>query len=144
MAGRDADAKETIMAAAPGIPAVRPSSVPRRPPASSVPSQLLFRELNEQIAARLRDSAGEEDVQFVCECERRHCDRPVQLSLARYEQIRQFPTRFLTRPGHWRAEEDRVVAEEAGYVIVEKTGPTAQLAIRLDPRRPTHVAGNAV
>jgi hypothetical protein len=103
---------------------------------SKVPSQLLFREVNEQIALRLDRPPGcDLGFEAVCECDRRGCARSVQLSVAQYEAVRQFPTRFVMRPGHSNLEDERVVEAHETYVVVEKIGPSAQIAIRLDPRK---------
>jgi hypothetical protein len=102
-----------------------------------VPSQLLFREANEQILLR-RDPecpASHTVIEAICECERRSCLKALRLSRAEYETIRQFPTRFLLAPGHSSLSDERIVEQRPGYVVVEKTGVPAQLAIRLDPRR---------
>ena len=104
--------------------------------ATPVPSQLLFREVNEQISLRRSSfQPPHEQVEFVCECERRGCTQALLLSREEYEAVRQFPTRFVMKRGHPRTEVERVVAEYERYVVVEKTGPAARVAIRLDPRR---------
>jgi hypothetical protein len=107
-----------------------PTPSGRRDP---VPSQVLFRELNEEIAARGHGVVRELEV--VCECERRSCTGGVYLSAAEYEAVRRFPTRFIVRNGHAADEGERVVEEHPGYLVVEKVGRSAQVAIRLDPRR---------
>jgi hypothetical protein len=102
---------------------------------ASVPSQLLFREANEQIYLRRSSTAGSDgSVEIICECERRGCVRTLRLSPERYEAVRRFPTRFVMRPGHSTDEDERIVEQHGDFVVVEKTGPSAQIAIRLDPR----------
>ncbi len=94
--------------------------------------------MNEQIALRLDRASGLRPPEFeaVCECDRRSCARSVRLSVAQYEASRrQFPTRFLMKPGHSNLEDERVVEEHEAFVVVEKIGPSAQIAIRLDPRK---------
>lgn len=108
----------------------------RRKPPPSVPSELLFREVNEQILLRLDPRcAAQTMLSAICECERRSCLKTLRLSRGEYETIRRFPTRFLKAAGHASADDERVVEELAGYIVVEKTGLAAQIAIRLDPRR---------
>ncbi len=107
------------------------------PPARShsVPSQLLFREVNEQI--RRRRSATDDigaDIEIVCECHSTGCAKELRLPLERYESVRRFPTRFVMKSGH-TAEDERVVEDHGSFVIVEKTGRSAGVAIRLDPRK---------
>lgn len=103
--------------------------------AGGVPNQLLFRELNEQLLARRASAGGKVDV--VCECEHRGCSERISIALDRYEAIRRFPTRFVVAPGHWAGGDERVVEERDGFSVVEKTGPSARIAIRLDPRSRT-------
>jgi hypothetical protein len=116
----------------------RRSAVPSPPPRSiSVPSQLLSRELNEEIALK-RGSLGASDeyeIAVVCECECRNCAREFRIPLGRYEAVRRFPTRFVMKPGHTKATNERIVEDGSGFVVIEKIGPEAQVAIRLDPRR---------
>lgn len=104
--------------------------------ATPVPSQLLFREVNEQICLRRSPfHPPDEELELVCECERRGCTHALRLSREEYEAVRQFPTRFVMKRGHPKTEVERVVAENERYVVVEKTCPAARVAIRLDPRR---------
>jgi len=107
-----------------------PTPSARRDP---VPSQVLFRELNEEIAAR--DHGVAPELEVVCECERRSCTGGVHLSTVEYEAVRRFPTRFIVRSGHAADEGERVVEAHPHYLVVEKVGLSAQVAIRLDPRR---------
>ena len=119
------------------------AQVDRRRP-SSVPSQLLFREVNEQLFLRRDPSVTDDsEIEVVCECERRSCITGVRLSVKEYEAIRRFPTRFLMRLGHSSFEDERVVEDHDGFVVVEKTGPSAQVAIRLDPRKRRQEASRA-
>lgn len=118
-----------------------PAPTPLRKRREPVPSQLLFRELNEEIAQR-RPRRGEV-IEAVCECERRGCTRGVRLSAEEYEAIRRFPTRFLMRRGHACDDGERVVEAHEGYDVIEKTGPAALVAIRLDPRRQRLSSGEA-
>jgi hypothetical protein len=103
-------------------------------PADPARSQVLFRELNEQIR-RIADSFGvDEELELVCECEHGDCFARLSLSVDDYETIRRFPTRFVTRPEHV-GPDDRIVHETTLYVVIEKIGPSAETAILRDPRR---------
>lgn len=98
---------------------------------------MLTRAWNEQTyRAGLARGATSGELELICECEQQPCPRRVRLDVERYELVRQFPTRFVMRPGHEMADDERVVDEQRGYIVVEKTGPSALTAIRLDPRRP--------
>jgi hypothetical protein len=94
-------------------------------------SQLLFRELNEQI----RTIAGGGEVAVVCECVNDACFDRLVVPVDEYEAVRRFPTRFVVNEGHVADEVERVVDSHNGYVVVEKSGADAEHAIMLDPRR---------
>jgi len=94
-------------------------------------SQLLFRELNEQ----LRKIAGGGDVDVVCECVNGACLDRLVVARDEYEAVRRFPTRFLVKEGHVAHDVERAVGSHRGYVVVEKSGADAEHAIMLDPRR---------
>ncbi len=111
----------------PGLPA----HLRRR---NSVPNQLLFRELNEQLYLR-GGAHGFGAIELVCECDRRGCEERLRIARTDYDATRRFPTRFLVLPGHEALYDERVVEDHGGFVVVEKTGATAPMAIRLDPRR---------
>jgi hypothetical protein len=116
-------------------------SPPQRPGRQGdTADQLLVREVNEQTVLRLGDrrepgAPEPETVELICECQGRGCRGPLEVSLADYEAVRLFPTRFLIRRGHRVGVDEQVVAREPGFVVVEKTGHSARAAIRLDPRR---------
>jgi hypothetical protein len=57
----------------------------------------------------------------------------VALRLADYERIRSNSTWFFVKTGHNMVEIERVISEEAGYVIVEKLVAT-DFAQEVDPR----------
>ena len=104
--------------------------------ASSVPNQLLFRAFNEQLhLRRVSRESGHGEIEIVCECEHHTCTRRLSLTLDDYDAIRGFPTRFVMVPGHSTADDERIVERRAGFLVVEKTGRSARVAARLDPRR---------
>jgi hypothetical protein len=97
--------------------------------------QSLFREVNEQIVAMVEEPSDGRELELVCECSSPSCLATYQISVADYEAVRRFPTRFIVKPGHVSLDSERVVEEGLGFVVVEKRGPGALAAIRLDPRR---------
>ena len=96
--------------------------------------QSLFREVNERIGelADLRD-----EIEILCECGYEGCKERVVLTEERYEALRRIPTHFAVLPGHEIPAVERVVERHDGFVVVEKFGEGAIVAVRLDPRRPT-------
>lgn len=108
-----------------------------RAEADSVVHQTLRREVNEQIR-KLGPGFGvspPDTIDVVCECGYGGCTARVTISVADYEGVRRFPTRFLIKIGHEVSEFERVVDESTGYVVVEKVGPGGSYAVRVDPRR---------
>jgi hypothetical protein len=97
--------------------------------------QTLVRDVNERIE-RLNEEweLNGHDV-VLCECAHPNCLERIEIDAAAYERVRRFPTRFLVKPDHVAREGERVVERTRGYVVVEKLGPGATTAVRLDPRR---------
>lgn len=96
-----------------------------------------FRDANEAIRARASHlSSDMELVPFICECADLRCTKILRLTLDEYEAVRAHGRRFLMAPGHSDAagEHGRIVAEQASYVVFEKTGRAGELAGELDPR----------
>lgn len=97
-----------------------------------------MRDVNDQIVlGTLRSGPIEvgHALELLCECAARTCVEPLVLTLAEYEAVRRFPTRFAIGCGHAVGFDERVVCESPGHWVVEKHGPSAAAAIRLDPRR---------
>jgi hypothetical protein len=98
-------------------------------------NQSIFREVNERlegIAENFKEVA--ETAPFSCECADLGCIQMIDLSLNEYEAIRKEPNRFFVLPGHVYPEFERVVSENARYVLVAKHDEGGELAAELDPR----------
>jgi hypothetical protein len=96
-------------------------------------NEALFREANE----RLEDAAlaAPTDVaRFLCECSDASCDQSIPVPIEAYEAVRAVPTRFLVAPGHVDAAIEHVVETHDEYVVVQKHGASAVVAIESDPR----------
>ena len=79
----------------------------------------------------------EEDVvRVLCECVHPTCSAMIEMTVSQYEAVRRFPTRFFAKRGHQVAEEERVVAESDGYVVIEATGTVGVYSVNADPRSP--------
>ena len=98
-------------------------------------SQVLFRQLNEQIRSLAGIFGLETDFDLVCECVNGGCFDRLAISAEDYEAVRRFPTRFIVRRGHVTERVERLVEDSDGYVVVEKIGADAEDAILQDPRR---------
>ncbi|HWF26106.1 MAG TPA: hypothetical protein VG275_11695 [Solirubrobacteraceae bacterium] len=97
-------------------------------------NQARFRHVNEAISRGQWPGEGEQAVGFRCECAILGCNDVVELSLPDYERIRAHPRRFVVRPGHERAEIEKIVETRSGYLVVEKTEDAGEFAEATDPR----------
>jgi hypothetical protein len=103
---------------------------------TGVVHQALRREVNEHISA-LSASFGvtePETIDVFCECVRAQCAGLITMTVGEYELVRRFPTRFFVKVGHEVAEEERVVSESDGYVVIEARGREGVYAVSADPR----------
>jgi hypothetical protein len=97
--------------------------------------QALFREVNERIGELAETFDRDGELTILCECGSGQCDERIALRAEEYEKLRRIPTHFAVRPGHEIPDVERVVERRHGFVVVEKFGESAKVAIRLDPRR---------
>jgi hypothetical protein len=97
-------------------------------------NEAIFRDANERIeAVRNELSEFEGKTPFFCECGDAGCREIIRLELVEYEAVRANPAAFVLARGH--ADSDgRVVAEQDGYLIVEKEGAARRVAVETDPR----------
>ena len=102
-------------------------------------NEALFREVNErveEVAAGLVGH-GEGDsllIGFICECGLDDCTAPLEVTQGQYESVRRDPRRFVVLPGHEDTDAERVVERHGGYLVVEKLGEAAEIAVEHDPR----------
>jgi hypothetical protein len=97
--------------------------------------QALLREVNERIEQLNGSWESEGEDGILCECGHPGCMEKIEIAAAAYERVRRFPTHFLVKPGHAIAGSERMVEQTDGYLVVEKVGHAAEMAIQLDPRR---------
>ena len=69
-----------------------------------------------------------------CECGRSGCTAQVSVSATEYEDVRSEPTTFLVEPGHELPDAETVVRANDRFLVVDKHGMAAAIAIELDPR----------
>jgi hypothetical protein len=98
-------------------------------------NEALFRRVNERLE-EINESFAPltEHFEVVCECADASCAEQIELTLFQYEQVRREPTRFIVKPDHVLATDERVIEEHRDYVIVEKTGRAGERARQLDER----------
>jgi hypothetical protein len=99
--------------------------------------QALRRGVNERIISVNHDFhvAPPETMEVVCECVHPNCLAGIVMTVAEYDAVRRFPSRFFVKEGHEVAEGERVVTESAGYVVVENGRREGLHAVDADPRR---------
>lgn len=96
-----------------------------------------FRDRNEWICRENERFASDGGTfAIVCECGDAACEAPISLTIAEYEAVRAYATRFAVAHNHEDPESDVVVGEHAGFTVVEKVTAMARRIIReTDPRR---------
>jgi hypothetical protein len=99
-------------------------------------NEVLFRQVNERLKELGRNfSLVAETAEFVCECGDLTCAEQIRMTLAEYERVRAYPTRFVIKQGHEVVDVEGVVEEHEDYqVVAKRTGGPAGLAIREDER----------
>lgn len=98
-------------------------------------NEALFRRVNERVEEV--SNAFEsilDDADFFCECADVECMEKIRMKLTEYEELREVSTHFAVKPGHVLPDNERVIEERVGYVVVEKFGRAGERAIDLDPR----------
>jgi hypothetical protein len=97
--------------------------------------QSLHRSVNERIGEAADGLPMVDYVPALCECGSAECSGQIMLTAAEYERLRRIPTHFAVLRGHDIPEVERVIEENERFVVVEKFGESAVVAIKLDPRR---------
>ena len=95
-------------------------------------NEALFREVNERVADVAEGNEGVHD--YLCECANVDCTFRVTLTRSEYEAVRADPRQFVVLPHHFTPEVETLVAENASYWLVRKTGEAGEFAAKLDPR----------
>jgi hypothetical protein len=102
-------------------------------------SQAAFREVNERIEEVANgfgfgfDDDGCE--WLICECGNPGCVRPIALTRAEYERIRQHASRFVVALNHENPETESIVEENERFAVVESyAGASSRIARETDPR----------
>jgi hypothetical protein len=99
-------------------------------------NQSLYRSVNEKIEAlnEAFSNVADVDPEWICECKDEACIEQMRMTLGEYEAVRSRPNSFAVLPGHVDANVERVVEEADGYVVVEKIGLAAEVAVESYPR----------
>jgi hypothetical protein len=97
-------------------------------------NQSLFRAVNERL--KLVDQPFIEDAGtyvVACECADLDCIETLEIGREKYAEIRADARHFVVLEGHVYPDVERVVEECDGYVVVEKVGLAAAVAMAAEP-----------
>jgi hypothetical protein len=94
-------------------------------------NEALFREINERLQGLNTDYGTNE---WLCECADIECVSPIAMTDEAYEGVRAHGARFVLLSGHELSRIEHVVETHDGYVVVEKTGISGELAALRNPR----------
>jgi hypothetical protein len=93
-------------------------------------NQDLFRQVNKKVA---KFGEGEVDfMQLICECSDVGCHERISVTSEEFIEIRRDPTHFAVYPTHVNKQFEHVVASSDRYVVVEKVGEAADVAVTLE------------
>lgn len=84
--------------------------------------QVLFREINENIATLVGRWSETGYSLFVCECSRPGCAESLELTNDEFETVRADGAHFLVVPGHQLGGVERVVGGNGRFLVVERLG----------------------
>jgi hypothetical protein len=97
-------------------------------------NQSIFRAVNDKLVELNRAFVSAADTFVIaCECADVTCVRTLEIRPDAYQEVRSSPRRFAVLRGHVYADVEDIVSEADGYVVVEKTALTADVAEDLAP-----------
>jgi hypothetical protein len=101
-------------------------------------NQAMFRAVNEKMRELNETLSSVSDAYAIaCECADTGCVETLNIREADYLAVRSSPRQFVVLRGHIVPGVEKVVAENDGYVVVEKVGTAGEVAAQLadhDPR----------
>jgi hypothetical protein len=91
-------------------------------------NQSLFRAVNEKLR-ELNDTFAEvsETYAIACECADVGCVETLHIVMQQYVDVREHPSRFVVLKDHVFPEVERVIAQNNGYVVVEKNADVSHI-----------------
>jgi metal-responsive CopG/Arc/MetJ family transcriptional regulator len=95
-------------------------------------SEILFRAVNERVEEfndRLNGTSDELAMIFVCECGNTDCNAQITMARTEYEALRANPLHFAVLPGHEDTRIARVEEQHQGFLVADKKGEAAEMAI---------------
>jgi hypothetical protein len=91
-------------------------------------NQTLFRAVNEKVR-ELNDAFSDvtETYAIACECADVSCVGTLEIAMEEYVGVREHASRFIVLKDHVFPEVERVVAQNDGYVVVEKNDDLSEI-----------------
>jgi len=88
-------------------------------------------QLRTELARRTNDELNDSSVfsEFVCECSLETCTALISLSREEYAKIRSHSGWLIVLYDHWSPPSERVVREDARFLVIEKVGETARAVV---------------
>ena len=97
-------------------------------------NEALFRAVNDRIRELGEKARPLDEVDFLCECGNGDCLQAISIRPDQYELVRSKPVQFIVARGHEKPEVERVIAEEDGFLVIEKLPGEQEIARSTDPR----------
>jgi len=99
-------------------------------------NQALFRAVNEKLR-ELNEAFSEvtERYAIACECADVSCVETLHIVREEYADVREHPNHFVVLKDHVFPEVERVIAQNDGYVVVEKNADVSAITDGTDPNR---------
>ena len=87
-------------------------------------NETVFRAANREIEHAVQATGGgtDQSIEVLCECGRHGCRGVITVTVEDYDGVHSQDDRFVVLRGHESTEIEKVVAERANYLVVDKFG----------------------
>jgi 5-bromo-4-chloroindolyl phosphate hydrolysis protein len=98
-------------------------------------NQSLFRAVNEKLR-ELNEAFSEvsETYAIACECADVSCVQTLHIVMQDYVDVREHPNRFVVLKDHVYLDAERVIAQNDGYMVVEKNTDVSEITEATAPQ----------
>jgi hypothetical protein len=95
-------------------------------------NETVFRAVNREIEHAEQEAGGGTDqpIEVICECGRPGCSGLISLTIAQYNDVHSQDDRFVVLRGHENPGLEKIVEEQADYLVVDKFGEAEEIAER--------------
>lgn len=95
-------------------------------------NEALFRETNNRVEDRLRETHRSEYMTITCECAKLDCAERIAITTGDYRTVRDDSAQFVVVHGHEIPDIEEVILDTASYRVVRKLGLGKVVATALD------------